>query len=250
MGTIVGIGGGLMAELDNLPIDRAIVDLTGKERPRALFIPTASYDSPERWGTFQGVYGARIGCDADVLWLLDRRPSRDELEDAILSADLVYVAGGNTLKMMRRWRFLGVDTVLAEAHRRGVVLAGQSAGMLCWFAWGHSDSFFYYSPESWDYVRVRGMGIIDAIGCPHFNSETAGVPRAESFRRMVAKHPEPAIAVDNHCAIEFTAEGYRLHTARDGVGAYRLFKRQGELVTEALAHSASITPMATLFGGR
>lgn len=250
MGTIVGIGGGLMAELDTLPIDRTIVDLTGKERPRVLFVPTASYDSPERWQVFQDVYGARLGCDTDVLLLLDRTPSRDELDQAILSADLVYVAGGNTLKMMRRWRFLGVDTVLAEAHQRGVVLAGQSAGMLCWFAWGHSDSFFYYSPNDWDYVRVRGMGLIDAIGCPHFNSDTAGAPRADSFRRMVAKHPDPAIAVDNHCAVEFTGDGYRVHVAREGVGAHQLYKRGGELVTEALAQTGSLTPMATLFGGR
>ncbi len=249
MGTIVGIGGGLMAELENLPIDRAIVDLTGKERPRALFVPTASYDSPERWQVFQNTYGARIGCEADVLWLLDRRPSRDELEEAILSADLVYVGGGNTLKMMRRWRLLGVDDVLREAHGCGVVLAGQSAGMLCWFAWGHSDSQYYYSPDDWDYLRVRGMGLVGAIGCPHFNSETAGIPRADSFKRMVAKYPEPAIAVDNHCAVEFAGSGYRLHTARDGVGAYRLFKRNGGLVVEPLAQAAALTPMATLFGG-
>ncbi len=249
MATIVGIGGGLMAELENLPIDRAIVDLTGRQRPRALFVPTASGDSPERWQVFQDVYGARIGCQTDVLWLLDRRPSRDELEAAVLSADVVYVGGGNTLKMMRRWRLLGVDDVLREAHRRGVVLAGQSAGMLCWFAWGHSDSQYYYSPDDWDYLRVRGMGLVDAIGCPHFNSETAGVPRADSFKRMVAKHPEPAIAVDNHCAIEFTNGGYRLHTARDGVGAYQLYKRRDGLVVEPLPHAAALTPTATLFDG-
>ena len=139
--------------------------------------------------------------------------------------------------------------MLREAHRHGVVLAGQSAGLLCWFAWGHSDSQYYYSPDDWDYVRVRGMGLVDAIGCPHYNSETAGVPRADSFKRMVAKHPEPAIAIDNHCAVEFTDDGYRLHTARDGVGAYQLYKRDGGLVVAPLAQTSALTPMATLFDG-
>lgn len=249
MSTIVGIGGGLMAALENLSIDRAIVDLSGKERPRALFIPTASDDSPERWRVFQDVYGGRIGCRTDVLWLLDRKPPQDELEQRVLSADLVYVGGGNTLKMMRRWRLLGVDVVLEKAHQQGVVLAGQSAGMICWFRWGHSDSLSYYKPEDWEYIRVRGMGLVDAIGCPHFNSQTAGVPRADSFKRMVTKHSELGIAVDNHCAVEFTDGAFRIHSSRSGVGAYQLYKRRDTLCIEPLEQVNGLRPIATLFDG-
>ena len=131
MGTIVGIGGGDMAALETLELEERVVELTGETSPKALFIPTASYDSVERWEAFKGLYGGRLGCRTEVLYLLNRDPGRDELEDRILSADLIYVGGGNTLKMMRRWRRLGVDALLREAHDRGIVLAGRSAVINC-----------------------------------------------------------------------------------------------------------------------
>ncbi len=223
-----------MEALETWDIEKRVVELTGKTNPRALFVPTASYDSVERWQVFRGLYGGRLGCRTDVLYLLNRNPGQDELEERILSADLVYVGGGNTLKMMRRWRRLGVDALLREAHDRGIVLAGRSAGMICWFKYGHSDSMSFYNPDRWSYVRVKGMGLIDAIGCPHYNGETAGVPREEEFQSMVMRYPELGIAVDNHCAIEFVDDGYRVITSRPGVGAYRLFKGADGLVVERL----------------
>ena len=116
-----------MREGETLPIDREVIKLTGKARPKALFIPTASYDSVEYWEGFQRVYGGELGCETAVLYLLNLAPSRAELEESILSSDLIYVGGGNTLKMMRRWRKLGVDRLLEQAYNRGTVAAGGSA---------------------------------------------------------------------------------------------------------------------------
>jgi dipeptidase E len=234
MGTIVGIGGGDMEALETWDIEKRVVELTGRTDPKALFVPTASYDSVERWEVFKGLYGGRLGCRTDVLYLLNRNTGQDELEERILSADIIYVGGGNTLKMMRRWRKLGVDKLLKEAHDRGIVLAGRSAGMICWFKYGHSDSMAFYNPDRWSYVRVKGMGFIDAIGCPHYNGETAGVPRESEFQSMVSRHTELGIAVDNHCAIEFVDDGYRVITSRPDVGAYRVFKGAEGLVVERL----------------
>ena len=103
-----------------------------------------------------------------MLYLLGVSPTTAELERKILSAYLVYVGGGNTLKMMRRWRKLGVDRVLSEAYREGVVLSGLSAGCICWFSWGHSDSMAFKRSDSWRFIRVRGMGLIETLVCPHF----------------------------------------------------------------------------------
>ena len=198
MRKIVAIGGGSMEERETIGIDQEVVRLSGKARPKALFIPTASYDNPERWKVFQDVYGDELGCDTDVLYLLGLNPSKAELEDKILSADLIYVSGGNTLKLMRRWRRLGVDKILERAHEQGIVLAGLSAGAICWFKYGHSDSMSFYHSEKWSYVRVKGMGLIDALGVTHYHAEG----READFGRMVAKHPEIGIAIDNNCAIE------------------------------------------------
>ena len=163
-----------MGERETLAIDREIVSLTGKDRPNALFIPTASGDSPEYWQSFQEVYGQELGCETDVLYLLGVSPTTEELERKILSADLVYVGGGNTLKMMRRWRKLGVDKVPERSLQfEGIVLSGLSAGCICWFSWGHSDSMSFYHPDSWQYIRVRGMGLIDALACPQLRRGVA-----------------------------------------------------------------------------
>src|SRR3989338_8931348 len=105
---VVTIGGGSLEKTHTLAIDREIVCLTGKKHPRALFIPTASSDDCGYWKIFQKIYGKKLGCKADVLFLLRETPAFQEIRSKILSADLIYVGGGNRLKMMRRWRYLGV----------------------------------------------------------------------------------------------------------------------------------------------
>ncbi len=246
MGKIVAIGGGDLRTLETLAIDKEVIRLSGKSRPRALFIPTASSDSREYWEAFDSAYGSSLGCETDVLYLLDARPAREELEEKVLASDIIYVGGGNTLKMMRRWRLLGVDKLLEKAYANGAVLAGLSAGCICWFKYGHSDSMAFYQPERWSYVRVKGMGFIDAIGCPHYDGDTDGVPRDEDFQKMAAKYPEVGIGIDNQCAIEVVDDTFRVITSRDGAGAYKLYKQRGGLVTQRLEASARFAPVAEL----
>ena len=246
MGKLVAIGGGEMAERETLAIDKEIVSRTGKDRPSALFIPTASGDSPEYWQSFQYVYGQELGCETDVLYLLGVSPTKGELEKKILAVDLVYVGGGNTLRMMRRWRKLGVDRALKEAYMRGVVLSGLSAGFICWFSWGHSDSMAFYRPDSWRYIRVRGMGLINALACPHFNGESLGVKRKEAFEKNLLKHSGVGIAIDDNCAIEVVDGMYRVITSRMGAGAYKLLSRGGELTTERIVQKEEYEPMDLL----
>ena len=248
MGKLVAIGGGHIATGETLSIDKEVIALTGKDRPRALFIPTASSDSKEYWEVFRAVYGKRLGCETDVLYLLGVNPTAQELEERILSADLVYVGGGNTLKMMRRWRRLGVDRVLHEAWRRGIVLSGLSAGCICWFSWGHSDSMAFYRPEDWQYVRVKGMGLVDALACPHYDSETAGVRREDDFQAMVRRHSDVGIAIDDRCALEVVDGAYRVITSRAAAGAYTLTKRRGGLAIRRIEQKAGYEPIAGLLG--
>ena len=246
MGKIVAIGGGDMRELETLAIDKEIIALSGKSRPRALFIPTASSDSREYWQAFQNAYGAELGCDTNVLYLLNVNPTKEELEEKILTADVIYVGGGNTLLMMRRWRRLGVDKILEAAYGKGIVLSGLSAGCICWFNWGHSDSMASYHPDNWSYIRVKGMGFIDALGCPHYDSATAGVEREQDFQQMVRKHSEVGVAIDNNCAIEIIDDTYRIITSQDSAGAYKLYKQRSELAIERIEQNEDYAPIAGL----
>ena len=136
--------------------------------------------------------------------------------------------------MMRRWRKLGVDRVLEEAYRRGIVLSGLSAGCICWFSWGHSDSMAIYHPESWRYIRLRGMGLIDALGCPHYDEATDGVRRDEHFQQMVRKRSGLGVAIEDNCALEVVDDTYMVTTSKAGAGAYRLLGRGGELSVQRI----------------
>jgi dipeptidase E len=200
---IVAIGGGEIRTRGTADIDREIIRLSNKEHPKILFIPTASSDSERYCRRFTGHFGKFLKCKTDVLSLIDAPPSAHEIERKIFSTDIVYVGGGNTLHMMRVWRRLGVDKLLRAAYREGIVLAGISAGAICWFDSGHSDSMSFYDPRNWKYINVKGLGLVRGVHCPHYNSMTRGVPRRKAFRKMIRKIGGTGIALENNCAIEF-----------------------------------------------
>ena len=239
---IVAIGGGEISEQETEAIDRRIIALTGKTQPKALFIPTASSDAPGYIETFEAYYGGHLGCRTRHLKLTQEPPAFDEMSALVLDSDLVYVGGGNTLKMMKLWRRLGLDTVLAEAASRGIVLSGLSAGAICWFRYGHSDSRAFSSNPKWDYIRVRGLGFVNAVYCPHYHFEK----RESSFSQTIAKRGGIGIACDNNAAIEIVGEHYRILTAAPTGKAYKLFKRNGKTVRTELTQNSEYTPLVDL----
>jgi dipeptidase E len=245
------IGGGNLQKYETLPFDRRIVELTGKKHPKALFIPTASGEPAGYVEIFKKVYGKRLGCKTDALYLLKTHPTKKELRDKILSSDLIYVGGGNTLKMMRRWRFLGVDKILKEAYNKGIVISGISAGGICWFESGHSDSMSFYSPKNWQYINVKGLGILKGIHCPHFNSGTEKKGkihfRKNDFKTFMNNHSKVGIAIDNNCAIEFIDGKYKVLTSKKGMKAYRLFKKRNNVLMEEILKENRYSPVSILY---
>ena len=230
MSKIVAIGGGEISELETLAIDKEIVKLTAKDSPQALFIPTASNDAEGYWETFQAVYGERLGCRTDVLYLIKEDLAEKEIKTKILGADLIYVGGGNTKKMLKIWRKLNVDQYLETALEQGIVLSGLSAGSICWFKYGHSDSLSFSEQEEWNYIKVEGLGFIDAFHCPHYDQSD----RAEDFSKMLAESNELGIAIEDRCAIEFVDGSYRIISAGEEANAYKIYQKEGELISEVI----------------
>ena len=137
MSDIIAIGGaGFSADLPNLALDRYILDQTKNDRPNVLFIPTAPGDSDPYIAKFYAAY-ATLDAKPRHLTFFQRTP---DLEALILAQDAIHVGGGNTKSMLAVWREWGLPDLLGKASAAGIVLAGISAGAICWFEQGVTDS--------------------------------------------------------------------------------------------------------------
>jgi dipeptidase E len=236
MPTIVAMGGGSIgfrrSSVETTPMDKRVVALSRKKHPRVLFIPTASGDSQKYVDVFIKQYEERLGCTVETLLLLRDRPSKKEIAERIKRADIIYVGGGNTLRMMKLWRKLGVDKLLIAAHKRGAICCGLSAGSVCWFREGNSDSRKSIDPAA-DYIRVKGLGLIDCLHCPHYNSEP---DRQPSLKKMMKKIPGVAIALDDCAALIVQGNRMEMLTAKKSAFGRKIYWKNGNYIEEKLTN--------------
>lgn len=228
-GAIVAIGGGELKDLETLGIDKEIKKLSGKKNPRALFIGTASNDALGYWDTFKSVYGKKLGCITDVLFLVREKPLQKEIKKKILSADIIYVGGGNTLKMLTIWRKYGVDKLLRQAHEKGIVLSGLSAGAICWFKYGLSDSrkFMEGQKEEFSFMRIKGLGLMPLTLSPHHIREKK--TRDLGLDNLIKKNGGVALAVDDNAAIVFKGEDYKVISSKSRAGVNKVLMQKGKI---------------------
>ncbi|HEY2207479.1 MAG TPA: peptidase E [Pseudonocardia sp.] len=163
---IVLTGGGFSSDPDS-PLDDYVLGLAGGPEAHVCFLPTASGDADDYIERFHTALDRR--CRTSVLRLFDRDDT--DPRSALLTSDVIYVGGGNTANMLAVWRVHGVDRLLAEAYRAGVLLCGISAGMLCWFESCLTDSFGPVRP------LADGLGLLPGSACPHYDSEPQRRPR-------------------------------------------------------------------------
>lgn len=246
MKKIIAIGGGEIGRpgfpVETTKIDKEIIKLTGKEKPKLLFIPTASADSESYYSTVEKHFGERLGCKTNVLYLIKNKPSKKEIEDKILKSDIVYVGGGNTLKMMRVWRKNKVDETLLKAHKKGIIMSGVSAGSICWFKYGNSDSRKFIDPAA-NLIKVAGLGLVDALNCPHYNFEAY---RKADLKKMMKKTSGVAIALDNCCAIEIIDDKYKVITSKKTANAYKVYWKENKYYEEIIKKEKELKPLSQL----
>ena len=237
-GAIVAIGGGELGLGETEPIDRAVVELSGREKPRHLFIPTASGEPEPYIQTVARAYGA-LGCECAAL-RLKAEPSAAEIGDAILGADIVYVGGGDTAAMLREWRRLGVDRMLERAWRGGTIMSGLSAGSICWFERGISDSASFGAGDgAWDYAEIDALGWLPGAHCPHWDERKAE-PKFASF---LARTEVDFLAIENRAAL--VIEGGRFRTLGSGnARCFAVSSRGGSVREIELPGSGSLPDLA------
>ncbi len=188
-----------------------VLSLTDKERPRVCLVPTASAETPEYIVRFYEELSGRADCShvSFFPW------PREDLREHVLSQDAVFVSGGNTANMLAVWRVHGFDRILREAWERGIVLAGSSAGMICWFEAGVTDSF---GPDL-DGMR-DGLGFLSGSACPHYDGEER---RRPVYQELVANGFPPGVAADDAAALHYVGTDLREAVAtREGARAYRV----------------------------
>jgi dipeptidase E len=206
-------GGGFSMEPDNPRLDAFVLALARSSPPRVCFVPTASGDSERYVAMFYRAFAA-LDCTPSDLTLFDR--GVDDLEAFVLAQDVVYVGGGNTASMLAVWRAHGLDAILRRAWAEGVVLAGISAGMNCWFEESVTDSFGTCLAPLHD-----GVGLVAGSCCPHYDGEEQ---RRPAYRRLVAGGElRPGWAADDGAALVFAAtELAEVVSSRPDAAAYRV----------------------------
>jgi dipeptidase E len=214
MGHIVAIGGGTFWDppLD-LRLDAFILSLTGRDRPRVCFIPTASGDPEWSLAAFYRAM-ARHDCRPTDLTLFPR--TVEDIPALIAEQDVIWVWGGSTVNLLALWRLHGLDRPLRAAYERGAVLCGVSAGMNCWFESCTTDSFGLRLAPLHD-----GLGFLPGSACPHYDAEEQ---RRPLYRRLVdTGELAPGWAADNDVALHFSGGDFVEAVAwRDGAAAYRV----------------------------
>ncbi len=211
-------------EPDNPLLDDFVLGLTGKTCPRVCFVPTASGDSEESIELFHRAFGDDR-CDASHLSLFRERPA--DLRRFLLDQDVIYVGGGNTFNLLALWRAHGLVEVMREAWEAGVVLSGLSAGSLCWFECGVTDSFGPLRP------LCDGLGLLPGSHCPHYDGEPE---RRPAYHRFVADGLPGGVAADDGVGLHYVGtELFGAVTSRPGARAYRVEPVDGRVVETAIA---------------
>lgn len=219
---IIAMGGAaLPMELDNLLLAEYFLKQTGKRNPKVAFIGTAHGDAESGRLRFYAGF-SQFTCRPTHLPLFARTPR--DLASFVLEQDAIFVGGGNTRSMLAVWREWGLDRHLRDAWDAGVVLGGASAGSICWFEHGLTDSV------AGPLTAMPCLGFLAGSNCPHYDSEAA---RRPTLHRLIARGTLPdALAADDGVALHFVdTQLVKAVSSRPRANAYRV-RKSAQLAVE------------------
>ena len=218
-------GGGWGMEPDNPLLDKYIYDLSDKEEPRICFIPTASGDSEDYIERF---YQQFVPKPAHLSHLSLFEPPTSDLETLILSQDIIYVGGGNTKNLIALWKEWQLDHILQTAWNRGIILCGVSAGSICWFSEGVTDSI------PGERTVLKCLKFLPGSNCPHYNWGAY----KDGYHRLLSENLiTNGYAADDGVALHFVGDRLQqIVSSRPTAKAYYLENKNGKVV-ENLLHT-------------
>ncbi|OHX55230.1 peptidase E [Planococcus salinarum] len=223
-------GGGFLMEPENPLLDRYILQQAEKAKPEICYIGTASGDAESMTQKFYERFRKENCVPSDLS--LFKPPVRD-LESFVLDKDIIYVGGGNTKNLLALWREWGLDDILRKALDQGVVLAGISAGSICWFEEGVTDSY------GDGLEPLKALGFLSGSNCPHYDGEPE---RRPTYRKLVDEGIlQAGIAADDGAAIHYVdGEVKKIVSSRPDAKAYFVSPGKEEMLkTEYLGDPAT-----------
>lgn len=225
-------GGGFMTEDGPSLLDEYLVTLAGCDEPRICFVPTASGDAQHHLDRFYADFGRYRAELSHLAFFRKAQPGAipfDRIDERLREQDIIYVGGGNTRSMLAVWREWGVPQALRNALAGGATLAGVSAGAICWFEWGASDSAAPGARSG----PLRCLGFLKGSCSPHWGGE---VHRRREFHAMVRSGDVPAgYGISDGAALVFEdGRPVDVVSSVQGAGAYRVELLRDRLVETAL----------------
>ena len=177
---------------DDFKIEQYILAQTGKEKPKICFLATASGDHPAIYDAYYEVM-KKFNCEPSHVSLFSG--TGPDLRSPIIGQDVIYVHGGNTRNLLTLWKDWGVDSLMREAYEQGTILSGWSAGSICWFEEGVTDSI----PGS--LTSLKCLGILKGSNCPHYDGEAE---RRPSYHQLLLEGKiSGGVAADDRVALHY-----------------------------------------------
>ena len=222
---IVAIGGGGFGRsLGSLAIEKYIISLVNKKNPKICFIPTASGDNDLYKLNFYRAF-SELKCITSHIDFFSRT---EDLEEKVSTQDIIYVGGGNTKSMLAVWKEWNLHEILKKAYENGIVMSGVSAGAICWFDKGITDSYS-------DRLEIIDcLGIVKGIACPHFDEEKERKPYVyEIIQKEIIKS---CICIEGNCALHIKndIEYYSVDFCKGNKKCLRIFNENNQLQEEIL----------------
>lgn len=217
-------GGGFLMEPENPLLDQYILTQSHKPNPKICFLPTASGDSEDFIERFYRSF-EKMNCIPSHLSLFN--PPTRRIKDYILSKDIIYVGGGNTKNLLAIWKDWGLDSILKEAWGHGIVLSGISAGSLCWFEEGITDSF----GNGLDSIKC--LGFLKGSNCPHYDGE---IDRRPTYHKLISSGIlQSGFGVDDGVGLHFIdLDINKIVSSRPSAKAYKVEYLSNQVIEEVL----------------
>ena len=224
MKQIISIGGGGFGRsLGELRIEKYIINQCKSNKPKICFIPTATGDDSGYINNFYRAFNTLDCIPSDISFF----KRTINLREHILNQDIIFVGGGNTKSMLAVWRDWGLDIILKEAYNKGIIMSGVSAGAICWFDKGITDSW------SHDLAIMDCLGFVNGTCCPHYDEEPNRRPFVE--KELVNKNIDSCISIEGFNALHLIDDKpeYSVSFKNDN-NSYNVILQNGSVIEDQI----------------